>query len=136
MFRRTFTSLLVASALIPFSAPALAQPVGDLPSTAMAADGTYIRWQEHIIDDPEIAGFLLSGSDGLVMDDLDRDGYEDIVSVHEFDSSYDSTSFRPGFEAPAEGHVRIAFGSANPDQWVNITVAEGADAPAHRRRKR
>lgn len=107
-----------------------AQPVGSLPSSAQATDGSYIRWREHIIDDPERAGFLLSGSDGLVMADIDNDGYEDIVSVHEFDSTYDSASHVPGFEAPADGHVRIAFGSSDPDRWVNITVAEGTDSPA------
>jgi len=107
-----------------------AQPVGSLPSTARTPGGDFIRWREHIIDDPELAGFLLSGSDGLVMADIDNDGYEDIVSVHEFDSAYDSASYQPGFEAPADGHVRIAFGSSDPDRWVNITVAEGTDSPA------
>ena len=31
---------------------------------------------------PEIAGFELTGSDGLVMADIDGGGHEDIVSVH------------------------------------------------------
>ncbi|MDT8428298.1 MAG: DUF3047 domain-containing protein [Pseudomonadales bacterium] len=110
--------------------PSQQQAVGDTPSRARAADGAYISWREHIIDDPAIAGFNLSGSDGLVMGDIDLDGFEDIVSVHEFDASYDSASFVPGFVAPAEGHVRIAFGSADPQQWFNITLAEGSDAPA------
>ena len=104
--------------------------MGDLPTRAKAADGTYISWREHIIDDPEIAGFNLSGSDGLVMSDLDLDGYEDIISVHEFDSEYDSGTYDPDFAPPPEGHVRIAFGSADPHSWFNITVAEGEDAPA------
>lgn len=55
-------------------------------SNAQSADGSYISWQEHIIDEPELAGFALSGSDGLVMGDIDRDGHEDIVSVHESDT--------------------------------------------------
>ena len=104
--------------------------MGDLPTQAQSADGSYISWHEHLIDDPADVDFVLSGGDGLVVGDLDRDGYADIVSVHESDSSYDSASFTPGFEAPPEGYVRIAFGSANPQQWHNITVAEGLDAAA------
>ncbi len=57
--------------------------VGDSPTTARAQDGSYISWREHIIDEAASAGFALSGSDGLVMADIDNDGYEDIVSVHE-----------------------------------------------------
>lgn len=110
---------------------ALAQSlVGDIHTTARGVDGSYISWKEHIIDDPLSAGFNLSGSDGLVVTDLDLDGFEDIISVHEFDSSYDSASHEPDFVAPADGHVRIAFGSADPQSWVNITVAEGSEAPA------
>ena len=104
--------------------------IGESPTRARTLDGSYISWREHIIDDPKIAGFALSGSDGLVMGDIDRDGFEDIVSVHEFDAEYDSASHVPGFVAPAEGHVRVAFGSEDPDLWFNITIAEGSDAPA------
>ncbi|GJM13224.1 MAG: hypothetical protein DHS20C12_16270 [Pseudohongiella sp.] len=104
--------------------------ISESMSSARADDGSYISWREHIIDDPEIAGFALSGSDGLVMGDIDRDGFEDIVSVHESDAEYDSASFTPGFVAPPEGTVRIAFGSADPQQWLNITIAEGTDSPA------
>ena len=102
--------------------------VGDSPTRAQTTDGLYISWKEHLIDDPTISGVPFSGSDGLVMADLDRDGFDDIVSVHESDSSYDST--RPGDTAPAMGHVRIAFGTGNPDEWVNVTLAEGAEASA------
>lgn len=110
---------------------ALAQtPVGDAPTTARAQDGAYISWKEHIIDDAASAGFPLSGGDGLVMADIDNDGYEDIVSVHESDSEYDSSRFDPGFVPDFQGTVRIAFGSADPDRWTNITLAEGSDAPA------
>lgn len=124
-------SLLAAVLLSTTNGSLIAQNlISESLTRARTADGTYIGWREHIIDDAEIAGFALSGSDGLVMGDIDGDGFEDIVSVHEFDAEYDSASHIPGFEPPAEGHVRIAFGSDNPDQWFNITIAEGADAPA------
>ena len=105
-------------------------PVGDRLSDAVTIQGRYISWHEHIIDDTASAGFALSGSDGLVMGDIDKDGFEDIVSVHESDSDYDSSVHDPDFVPEPAGHVRIAFGSKDPDRWVNVTVAEGTDAPA------
>lgn len=105
-------------------------PVGNNLSRATSRDGQFISWQEHIIDDPVSAGFGLSGSDGLVIGDIDGDGIDDVISVHESDSEYDSSSFDPDFTPPPEGHVRIAFASNNPDSWTNITIAEATDAPA------
>ena len=102
--------------------------VGDTLTSAQTADGSYISWKEHLIDDPTLSGVAFSGSDGLVMGDLDRDGFDDVVSVHESDSTYDSTE--PGETSPAMGHVRIAFGTSDPEKWVNITLAQGADASA------
>lgn len=95
--------------------------LSDAPSTARAADGRFISWREHRIDDELASGVPLRGSDGLVIADLDRDGFIDIVSVHESDDVYDG--------AP-EGHIRIAFGTADPDHWINVTLAEGAQAGA------
>ena len=124
--------LLLTLALGAFSAAAAQSqtPVGSSLTTAVTKAGHYISWREHIIDSPEVAGFALSGSDGLVMGDIDGDGFEDIVSVHESDSEYDSSSFDPNYQPALEGHVRIAFASADPDSWLNITLAEGEDAPA------
>ena len=88
--------------------PAIALSVADTPTDARTPSGEYVSWREHRIDDEDRGGVPIRGGDGLQMADIDRDGFLDIVSVHE-DSN----------------HLRIAFGTADPDEWVLTTVASG-----------
>lgn len=88
--------------------------VADTLTKARTPGGEYISWKEHLIDDEALSGGVkLRGADGLQMADLDRDGILDIVSVHEDNH-----------------HIRLAFGSSDPDKWDLITLAEGEGAKA------
>ncbi len=86
------------------------EAVASAPTAARSATGEYISWREHRIDDEDLGGVALRGGDGLEVADLDGDGHLDIVSVHE-DSH----------------HIRLAFGSRDPDAWVRVTLAEGRE---------
>jgi hypothetical protein len=96
-------------------------PVAFRLTRAKSAGGMYISWKEHLIDGPDVSSVPLSGSDGLVMGDLDLDGYPDIVSVHEGDTVYDGIP---------RGYIRLAFGSEDPDVWKLATLVQGPEAGA------
>ena len=106
-----------------------ATAVGDTLTIAQAADGTYISWREHIVDDFAVGGVPIDGSDGLTGGDLDGDGIIDVVSVHESDTT-GAASYSGQYDNVADGHIRLAFGSEDPDQWTLATLAEGPDAAA------
>ncbi|HTG72848.1 MAG TPA: VCBS repeat-containing protein, partial [Terriglobia bacterium] len=103
------------------SQTAVQASLASTPTSARTADGKYISWREHLIDDEATGGVAIRGGDGLKIGDLDKDGYLDIVSVHESDTQYDGA---------LAGYVRIAFGTKDPDRWVLTTLASGKDAAA------
>lgn len=101
--------------------PAETQGIGAILTKSNSADGQMISWKEHIIDDTFLGGVDLSGSDGLSIGDLDKDGFIDIVSVHESDTEYDGA---------LSGCIRIAFGNSDYQKWESVTLAKGEEAAA------
>lgn len=78
-------------------------------SDAQTESGEYISWREHLIDSETVNGGVpIRGGDGLAAADINQDGIEDFVSVHE-DSN----------------HLRIAFGTSSVDKWELISIASG-----------
>ena len=106
-----------------------ATAVAETLTIAQSADGAYISWREHIVDDVAVGGVPIDGSDGLTGGDLDADGIMDVVSVHESDTT-GAESYGGQYDDVADGYIRLAFGSEDPDRWTLATLAEGPDAAA------
>ncbi len=106
--------VMLALSCASLSAQADATTVADSPTRAITPEGQYISWKEHVIDDEAVnGGIAIRGGDGIALGDLDRDGFQDIVTAQE-DSN----------------HLRVAYGTGIPDRWVLRTIAEGATVGA------
>ena len=86
-------------------------PIHEQRTEARRPDGTFISWQEHLIDDEALGGIPIRGGDGLAVADLDGDGFDDVVSAQE-DSD----------------HIRVAYGAEEEDDWFRLSLAEGPEA--------
>ncbi|MEM6817504.1 MAG: VCBS repeat-containing protein [Pseudomonadota bacterium] len=84
--------------------------VASTPTEAQTEEGMFIFWIEHVIDDELTnGGVRIRGGDGIALVDIDRDGHVDVVTAQE-DSN----------------HLRIAYGTDNPNNWILKTIAEGS----------
>ncbi len=115
-------------------------PVGsDHPfPAARISRGAYIAWREHIVDDGGVAGERILGADGLAVGDLDRDGFIDVIAVHE-DSSHVRAVFggpievrrQPGWsgsltlgKGPLVGDCEdVSIGDLDGNGWDDVAVA-------------
>ena len=104
-------ALLGAVCLGCSSAPTGEMPVGSLVTEAKRADGSFVSWEERLVDDEAAAGLPIRGGDGLAVGDLDGDGALDVVSAQE-DSS----------------HIRVAYRDEGENDWFRLSLAEGAEA--------
>ena len=122
LMKISFLSIAAVIALAPLTQFVIADEiVSNQRSTAKTEEGERISWREHIVDDSLKGQLSISGSDGLSAADIDNDGFLDFVSVHESDTTYHGQPI---------GHVRIAWGTEDPDRWELTTLATGVEAAA------
>lgn len=106
--------------------------VQDLDTEAVSADGRYISWQEHRIDDQGTSRVPLRGAKVLARGHIDGDDKLDILSAHT-DSRYLRVAY--AMEDPAEkfllslaelddaaGIFDIAIGDVNGDEWADVVA--------------
>jgi hypothetical protein len=107
--------------------------VQDLDTEATAAAGSYISWEEHLIDDERTSGVPLRGASVFARGHIDGDEQLDILSAHT-DSRYLRVAYST--EDPEEkfllsmaeledaaGIFAIAIGDVNGDDWADVITA-------------
>lgn len=110
--------------------------VQDLDTEAVSADGRYISWEEHRIDDQGTSRVPLRGAKVLARGNIDGDDKLDILSAHT-DSRYLRVAYAT--EDPAEnfllslaelddaaGIFDIAIGDVSGDDWSDVVAVSDA----------